>query len=360
MTPQGRFSAILMEIYPKKTTIHDIARELGLTGSTVSRALNDHPRISEATKELVRQKAIELDYRPNHIAARLRMGKTHTIGLIVPRINRTFFANVIHGIEMITSQAGYHLLICQSNEQLSKEIANLDTLRSSRVDGVIISLSAETSDASHFDSMLKAGIPMVQFDRVLDSLPVPQVVNDDDAAAYALVRHMIDQGYRRIVHYGGPQYLSLYRNRYEGYRRAMAEAGLEISTNTPPIYALSQEQGLAVTRDLFSAVHRPDAIFSASDYAALGAIHALQELQLRVPEEVGVAGYANEPFTALIHPAITSVEQFGEEMGRQAATLLLDLLAPPSGPVPVVAQPVIQQVKVIPKVLYRASTQKKP
>lgn len=334
----------------KKITIHDIAKELGLTGSTVSRALNDHPRISKATKKLVKAKAAELNYRPNTIASTLRTGRSNSLGLIVPRINRNFFANLIHGVEQVCTDSGYHLLICQSQEKLAKEKAAISTLRNSRVDGILVSLSVETDQTDHLDNLAGSGIPTVLVDRVNPGVPLSSVSNDDFETCKKLTEHLIAQGYKSLVHYGGPQFLDSYKNRYQGFLAAISEAGLAVSLPLSPV--LTIEQGFATTMELFSGDHKPDAIVATSDYSAYGAMKALQELGISVPGEVGVAGYANESLTELLQPKLSSVELFPEEIGKRAAQLLIaQIKEEPSAPA-IVAE------KIIPKIFFRDSTQR--
>lgn len=309
----------------KQATIQDIAAALNITASTVSRALNDHPKISRATKELVWTCARKLNYNPNTIAASLRRGKANTVGLIVPRINRHFFSNVITGVESVLNPAGYNLIMCQSEEKLQKEMENIKTLVASRVDGIIISLSIETNQTRHLQKVLGSHIPLVMFDRIDDSLQVSRVENDDESGSYDLTRHLLDQGYSKIMWMGGPRNLNIYKNRYEGYRRALAEAGLvpeeQEYLETVPVLLEAYQYMLNFIEQKKAL---PDAIFAASDYMAMGAIKALQEAGYHVPDDVAVAGYSNEPFAELISPALTTVEQFSEEIGRSAARLLLD------------------------------------
>lgn len=334
----------------KKVTIHDIAKELGLTGSTVSRALKDHPRISKATIKLVKAKAAELNYRPNTIASTLRTGRSNSLGLIVPRINRTFFANLIHGVEQVCTDSGYHLLICQSQESLSKEQAAISTLRNSRVDGILLSLSVETDQTEHLNNLVSSGIPTVLVDRSNTDIALSSVTNDDFEVSKILTKDLIDRGYTRLVHYGGPQFLDSYKGRYKGFLAAVTEAGLNSQDPFSPV--LTFEQGYATTLELFTGANIPDAIIAASDYSAHGAIKALQELGLTVPGDVAVAGYANEPFTELLQPQLTSVELFPEEIGKRSARLLIGQIESENS----IPELVIE--KIIPKIFYRESTKR--
>lgn len=334
----------------KKVTIHDIAKELGLTGSTVSRALKDHPRISKATIKLVKAKAAELNYRPNTIASTLRTGRSNSLGLIVPRINRTFFANLIHGVEQVCTDSGYHLLICQSQEILSKEQAAISTLRNSRVDGILLSLSAETDTITHLQNLVSSGIPTVLVDRSSTDIPLSSVTNDDFEVSKMLTKGLIDQGYVNLVHYGGPQFLDSYKGRYKGFLAAITEAGL----TSQPLYSpvLTFDQGYSTTLELFAGNNIPDAIIAASDYSAHGALKALKELDLSVPHDVAVAGNANEPFTELLQPQLTSVELFPEEIGKRSARLLIEQIESEN------STPELVSEKIIPKIFYRGSTKR--
>lgn len=193
-----------IEMSRKQATIQDIANVLTITASTVSRALNDHPKISQSTKDQVWKVARELHYQPNIAASNLRKGKANTIGMIVPRINRHFFSNVITGVESVLNPAGYNLIICQSEEKLLKEIENIKTLISSRVAGILISLSIESQDVNHLQKIIDNHIPLVMFDRVSDKLQVNMVENDDVSGSYEMTLHLLEQGYRNILWMGGP------------------------------------------------------------------------------------------------------------------------------------------------------------
>ena len=311
----------------KKATIHDIAKALGLNASTVSRALNNHPKVRAATRELVLTKAAELQYQPNHLAASLRQGNTHALGVLLPRINRNFFANVVNGIEQVATPAGYTLLITQSGENLAREIEALSSLIHKRVDGIILSISAETRTYDHLEALQQVRIPLVQFDRVIDQLGSAMVINDDVEAGRQMMEHLVAQGYRRIAHLGGPPYLNVYRNRYQGYLDGLQAHGLPLREDWVAFDALTQERGRACVAAWFDGqAEPPDAIMAASDFSALGALLALRERGIAIPAEVGVSGYANEPFTALMSPTLTSVEQRSDLIGQTAAQLLIQAI----------------------------------
>lgn len=310
----------------KTVTITDIARKLGLNVSTVSRALNGSDKVSDKTRKRVQKTAREMNYRPNAVASRLRRGRGYTVGMIVPRINRQFFANVIHGVETVLNPAGYRILICQSDETLEKETEMANALLESQVDGVILSVSKETRRGVHLQAIVDHGIPLIQFDRIIGDLATHEVLNDNFKGAYDLTRHLIDQGYKRILHLGGPQYINIYKDRFLACQKALTDAGLPFYEENLLEDVLTEEKGYEAIKKRFLEKSKPDAIFAASDFSALGALFALKELKINVPREVGLAGFANEPFTRLTAPAITSVDQHSEAIGKAAARMLLETL----------------------------------
>ena len=305
-----------------RITIKDIARKLGVTPSTVSRALANNPRISKKTREEVMKVAKKMGYEPNVIAASLRKGKSDTVGMIVPGINRSFFSNVISGVEEILNTAGYNLIIIQSNENLQKEQRAVQTLLQNRVGGVIMSLSVQSSGHSHIKDMVKRGIPLVQFDRVAAEIPGPKIVNDNYTGAYLSVKHLLENGYTSIAHFSGSLSINVYRERFEGYKAALEEAGIEFNERFVFENSITRETG---RRNVEIALNKlgADAIFSSGDFSALGALERLKELDVKVPEEFGVTGFANEPFAELMHPSLTSVEQNTREMGNRIAQTVI-------------------------------------
>lgn len=334
----------------KKTTIHDIAAVLGITASTVSRALNGHPKISVQTKKRVEKAAAEMNYMPNKLAANLRRGRGNVIGVIVPRINRHFFSHAIAGMESVTNPAGYNLMICQSNEEYVIEKKSIQTLINNRVDGIIMSVSANTSDSSHIQIILDEGIHLVQFDRVSKGLSVNKVVNDNEAGAYDVTKHLIGRGYKRIIHFAGPLQLNVYQDRYQGYLKAMAEFGLQVTDDMIFENVLTRDKGASIIESLIVDRNLPNAVFSASDFSALGAMLAVKKNGIRVPDDIAIAGFANEPFTELTEPGLTSLEQFSEKMGQHAATMLIeDIKQDDQNREPV-------EVKIAPELIVRGSS----
>ncbi|MDX1637418.1 MAG: LacI family DNA-binding transcriptional regulator [Balneolaceae bacterium] len=314
----------------KKTTIIDIARELDVTASTVSRALSNHPRISNATKQAVREMAEKLDYQPNNIAAALRKGKSNIIGALVPTADRSFFASVIRGIEEVVSNQGYNLIICQSNDQSEKEKQNLEALLKIQVDGIIASVAKETTKYEHFEKIIEQEIPLILYDRVSESLDVNAVVSDDYRGSCTAVSHLIEQGCRSIVHFAGEQHMNIYRNRLTGFRDALQDHGL-----TPDDSLIFEEDliqpmeqvldvGRQFARTILEMPKRPDGIFSASDFAALGAMQVLKEHGIKIPDDIAVVGYSNDVSGSFIEPGLSTVDQHTKRMGNLAARLFLE------------------------------------
>ncbi len=310
----------------KKYTIQDIARELNTSISTVSRALKDHPRISAEMCERVKKFALEHDYQPDFRASSLRMGSNRTIGVLVPRVDMNFFARVLRGIDEICSVENYNVMICQSFDSLQKEMKLVKSLLHGKVDGLIASISIETHDGDHFKSLLDKGLPLVFFDKVLESLNVHKVVVDDYKGAYESVEHLIRNGYKRIAHFAGPQHHNIYRHRTLGYLEALKENGFEIDEEIIFHDTVVQETGYKTLKKIHEMKNPPDAIFSSSDYAILGAIVYCKKHGIEIPKQLGLTGFANEPFDDLYGPSITSVEQHPIVMGQKAARLLIDVM----------------------------------
>ena len=311
----------------KRASITDLAKLLGLSPSTISRALNGHADISEATKQRVWEAAKELNYQPNHLAAALRKGRSNMLGVMVPHIEGSFFPAVMHGIETVASKAGFNVMMCQSNEDVQREKNNIDALLNAQVEGIIISLARTTHDFQHFEKVRNQNIPLVFFDRMPEVSNVSGVVLDDHQGAYLAVRHLLEQGYRRIAHFAGPQHLNIYKNRHNGYLHALQTFGLphdeELMCFLPN---MRQEAGEQAMRELLQLPAPPDAVFASGDVPVAGALEVLHELNIPVPGQIALAGFSNEPFTTLTTPRLTSVDQRGEQMGQSAVQLFLQML----------------------------------
>jgi LacI family transcriptional regulator len=310
----------------KRASITDLARQLNISVSTVSRALSGHSAISEATTKRVTALAKELNYQPNSMASGLRKGRSNLLGVVVPHIDGNFFSQVVKGIEAAASKAGYHVLICQSNEDMAHERENLETLMNAQVEGILVSLSRTTNEFRHFEKVRKRDIPLVFFDRVLEGYAVNAVVLDDRAGGYRATKHLLEQGYRRIAHFSGPQYLNIYKHRRQGYEDALREYGLPVEEALILYGHMDMPDGSAGMQQLLALPEPPDAVFSGSDFSAAGALAVLNERGLRVPEDMGLVGYSNELFSRLTRPMITSIDQHCEVMGRTATRLLLQIM----------------------------------
>ena len=301
-------------------TITDIAKALGVTPSTVSRALSGSPRVKEETRRAVLEAAREMGYERNVLASNLRRGRSNIVGIIVPRIYREFFSNVIGGAESILNEAGYNVLICQTHEKKDAELSALRTLRKNQVAGVLMSHAFETADPAPIAEAL-GGIPLVQFDRVFRSLPGAKVVNDNFESAYAATRHLIANGYRRIGHFAGYESCELFVYRFLCYREALEDCGMPFDETIVFKDTIVRETGHAAA--LLALERGCDAIYSAGAFSALGAIEALKEKSVRIPEDFGVVGTSDESFTGLMAPALTTLDQHAFEMGRVAAKAFL-------------------------------------
>jgi len=310
----------------EKTTIHDIAKKLNITASTVSRALNDNPRISEATKKAVQKAAQKLNYHPNQIAAALRNGKSNIIGIIVPTVDRSFFSSVVRGIEEVANQAKYNVMICQSYDDYDKEVATVEALLRSRVDGIIASFAKQTRDFDHFLKAKQRGIPVILFDRSNDELEVSHVVADDYLGAFKATEHLAQQGCIRIAHFAGSQRISIYRDRLRGYKDALNANGLKYKESLVIESNLQLEDGRNSMIQLLRG-DAPDGVFSASAYGILGALQVLKERSMNVPNDVALVGFSNEPYTSYTEPSITTVEQHSLRMGNAAAEIFLEEVA---------------------------------
>lgn len=305
-----------------QVTIKDIAKELGISASTVSRALKDHPDISSKTKLAVNQLAKEWHYKPNAVALSLRHSKTNIIGVIVPEIVHHFFSSVISGIEKIAHDAGYNVMMFQSNESYEREVANVQALLASRVDGVLVSMSKETKDYSHFKELKDNGIPIVFFDRVCNELSSDNVIVDDFAGAFAAVEHLISIGCKRIAHLSAPQHMLLGQNRQKGYRQALLKHKLPIHEELI-LKCDSFEEAIAKTPDLLRLPQPPDAIFAVNELTAAGALSVVKRVGFKVPEDISIIGFTDGVVSRTSDPALTTLEQHGSEVGLRACELLV-------------------------------------
>jgi LacI family transcriptional regulator len=305
-----------------KTTIHDISKALNIDSSTVSRALNNSTRVSKKTREKISKKASELGYQRNSLASNLRTNTTKTIGVIVPRISRNFFSSVIAGIEETAYEAGFNVIICQSLDRLEREVKLMGTLLANRVDGVLISISMQTTNYDHLQAYLNHGAPIVFFDRPCSLSNCSNVNIDDYKASFEATEHLISKGCKHIVHFSGPQEIELYRNRKNGYLEALKKHRIESNDSYCIESSLSEEDGIDSAKKII-ALKKIDGIFSANDTSAISAIQYLKNNGVHIPKDIAVVGFNNDPISAVIEPSLTTINQPGFEMGKIAADLLL-------------------------------------
>ena len=307
----------------EKATIHDISKSLGIDSSTVSRALNDSPRVSKKTKDLIIQKAKELGYQRNSLASNLRTNKTNTIAVVLPRISRHFFSTVIAGIEETAYLAGYNVIICQTLDALDREKKIIASLISNRVDGIIISISMETTNYEHLEAYKQLGNPIVFIDRPC-SLPNCSNINIDNFhASFMTTEHLIFQGCKHIAHFSGSQNIELYRQRKNGYLAALKKHHIPINNHYIFESNLSEEDGVNMAKNILE-LNTIDGIISANDTAAISAMQYLKSQGVKIPEDIAVTGFNNDPISAVIEPSLTTINQPAFEIGNMSSTILIE------------------------------------
>lgn len=310
----------------KDTTIYDIAKILGISPATVSRALNDHPAINSNTKLTIANKATELGYRSNTFASNLRRKSTSTLGVIVPRLNSSFMSAVLAGMESVANRAGYNLLISQSLESGIKEKANAKTMFNSRVDGLLVSLAYDTEEFAHFESFVSMEVPVLFFDRILDHPHCAGIVIDNHQAGYEVTAHLISQGCNRIVHVTGNRMRNVYSDRYQGYRKALQVHGLPFEESFVVESDLSQDSAIAAMAQFMAMETPPDGLFVTNDSCAVSCMKELKRLGYRIPQDIAVAGFNNDPVSEVVEPNLTTVYYPGREMGEIAVKTMIDHL----------------------------------
>jgi DNA-binding LacI/PurR family transcriptional regulator len=308
-----------------QVTIKDIAKELGISPSTVSKALKGHPDISPVTRKAVQELVNKWNYKPDPIALSLKSGKSKTIGVIVPEIVHYFFSTVISGIEDVAYDSGYHVMFCQSNESYNREVKAVETLLSSRVDGILVSISKETVNTEHFKRILESGIPVVFFDRICEDLDTDRVIVDDEKGAYEAVRHLIDIGCKNIIHLSGPQNLKIGSERRAGYIRALKEKGIRIR-EANIVKCDTAQEAQSIVPELLKRAVIPDGIFAVNDLTAAETMKIIKHCGLNVPRDIALVGFTSGMISDLTDPTLTSVEQHGYEIGGEAVKLLIERL----------------------------------
>jgi LacI family transcriptional regulator len=267
-----------------------------------------------------------LNYKPNNVASALRNGKTQIIGMLVPLIDRAFFSSIIRGVEQVAEGFNYHVIVSQSYENMENEKKAIKAFLNAQVDGVVVSVSKTTKDFSHLLEILESGIPLILFDRTTNQLSTSQVVIDDYQGGYMATAHLIEQGCKRIVYLMPYQNLAIYKERYRGYLDALRDYDLEPDEQLVLTGNSQLQDGRKHAESLLKNNLEFDAIFSASDYCALGAMQVLKENNIRIPQDVAIVGFSDEPFTSFTDPSISSVNQYPKEIGVTVANLFFEAL----------------------------------
>ncbi|RYY30315.1 MAG: LacI family transcriptional regulator [Chitinophagaceae bacterium] len=332
----------------KKNGIQDIAEALQLSPATISRVLNKHPHVHESTRTKVMAMVEQIGYRRNVMASGLRTNKTHTVGLIVPRISMFVHAEIITTIQNGLHEHGYNLIICQSNDSVEIEKDLAATLYASRVDAVIVACTLFTTDFSHFDVLLEHNIPVIFYDRVpVKPYPGCIIKGDDFRGGYLGTSHLIELGCRRIAYISGPMVCSIYIDRYAGFKKAMARHDIPVDKEMVFYQELNTDNARKAMHKLFAKKPYPEAIFAANDVTALAALGYAKEIGIQVPKELKLVGYSNDPRSAIVSPSITTIEQFPAKIGSTIVNELLKILKDGAGGVAVDPNPIITPVELI-------------
>ena len=310
----------------REITIYDLAQRLNISVATVSRALKDDPVVSKKTKKKIFDLAEELGYRSNHFARNLRNQRTDTIGVIVPRLNSYFMSTIISGMENVANSNGYNLIISQSSESVMKEIANARTLFNNRVDGLLVSLAYDTDDISHFDAFFKKNIPVIFFDRVEPHESSTQILIDNRQAAFEATEHLIKQGCRRIAHITATPKRNVYIDRLQGYKQALNRYNIPFREDYLVITNLSFESGAEAASVIRELDPMPDGLIVANDNCAVGCMVSLKQSGIRIPDDIAIVGFNNDPVSKVVEPNLSTINYPGHEMGEVAAWNLINHL----------------------------------
>jgi LacI family transcriptional regulator len=311
---------------PKEVTIYDIARKLNISAATVSRGLHNHPAVSKKTKKKILDMVEAIGYRTNHFARNLRQQKTRTIGVIVHELNSNFITSVLAGIEKVTTEAGYDIIMAHSSESAAKEAANARNLFHKRVDGLIASLSFDTKDLDHYKPFTDKGIPIIFFDRVEQDGNNTVVVIDNMKCGYLATQHLISQGCKRIAHITSNLNRNVYSLRYKGYQDALFDNNIPFNENLLIITDLTEKAGVKAAMNLLKMDPLPDGAFITNDFVAAVCMRTLKELGIRIPQDIAVVGFNNDAIGKLIEPRLTTINYPGIDMGEIAARNLVNHL----------------------------------
>jgi DNA-binding LacI/PurR family transcriptional regulator len=317
---------------PASVTIKDIAKLLGISKSTVSRALSEHHDVNVETRKRILEVAHKLNYQPNTIALNLKQQRTNTIGVIIPETVNRFFAKAIGGIQRVANIAGYNVMICQSDESVLTEKNNLRSLIGAHVDGILISVSGETDRTDHFSALQHKNIPVVFFDRIQEDLETSQVYTDNYDIAFSGTEHLIKEGCRRIAIVAGPQNLYNSRNRLKGYIDALKKHDITVDENYIVRAHFRGSNVEAYTKQLINLQQKPDAVFAINDYAAVEMIHVFKKHGFRIPQDIAILGFNNDHIGRFTEPSLSTIDLSAYDMGVAAAEILLQQIKEPGYP----------------------------
>jgi len=310
----------------KNITIREFARELKLSVSTISKALNDSYEISEETKLRVRQAAAKLNYVPNPYASSLRGRKSKNIGVVIPEVADSFFSLAINGIESVANENGYHVLICLTHESFENEKTILKEFQGGRVDGVLLSVSEETSQTDHINDLISTGVPLIFFDRVCEDVETAKITTDDFTSGYNAAEHLIQQGCDNIAFLGISKSLSISNKRLGGYLEALADHTLKINKRNIIQCSNDARQNYLLIKKLLQQQNRPNGIVASVEKLTMPVYMACASLKLRIPKDVKVVCFSNLETASILNPSLTTITQPAFEMGKAAATFLFKTL----------------------------------
>lgn len=316
-------------------TLKHIAEELGISAMTVSRAINNRSNVDEKTRERVLKKAKSMGYTPNHIAKSLVSNKTSTIGVVVPEIAHSFFAQAIQGMEKITFRDDYRIILTHSAEKEEREKYALETLRAQRVDGILISSAEKVTDYELYKSIVRSGIKLVFFDRCVQDIGASCIQVDDRDGSKKITRHLIEHGYKRIAHLCGPLSVLIGRERLEGYKQALRDNNLAVDENLIIESGFREKGGYEAMKRLLETDKKdlPDAVFAVNDPSAFGAMDAIKDHGLSVPDDIAIVGFSDDIRAGLMKCPLTTVRQPAYEIGKTAADKLIRLIENEDEPV---------------------------
>lgn len=310
----------------ERLTMKDIAKALGVSVATVSRALKNSPRISEEQRNKIRRYADEHHFVPNAIAESLRFSRiqpSKIIGVIMPEIAHYYFSTVLAGIEEEARQHGYRIMVAQSNEQYDNEVRICQSFYENKVCGIIVSQAKDTTKYTHFQRLIDVGVPLVFYDRICTGVDANRVVVDDYQGAFAAVSHLIETGCRRIAFYGSTMTLEISKNRFNGYKDALLKHGIPFD-NSLTTFCDNRNHAEEITPEILSAPDHPDAFFAVNDDTAIGILYTAKRMGFQVPQDISVCGFTNGQRAIACDPMLTTVEQRGHQVGREAADILIN------------------------------------